>query len=208
MSIIIQSAGEIEMRYAKGHKDTSHERIVNVAARRFRRDGIAAAGMTGIMAKAGLTNGAFYAHFRSKSDLVKEGLDCALGDQLQSLGAADAAPDALARLIRDYLSPYHRDRAGTGCASAALLPEIARQPRPVRKAYTARMRALIEQLTRRLPQTSADADPQDAAIGVFAVMIGALQLARAVDDPAMSQAMLAAGIRAATTLAGLTPDGQ
>ena len=62
------------MRYAKGHKDSSRERILNVAARKFRRRGIAGAGMTGIMAEAGLTNGAFYAHFDSKSDLVREGL--------------------------------------------------------------------------------------------------------------------------------------
>jgi AcrR family transcriptional regulator len=61
------------MRYAKGHKDTSHERILNVAARQFRRRGIAAAGMTGIMAKAGLTNGAFYSHFESSEKPTPHG---------------------------------------------------------------------------------------------------------------------------------------
>ncbi|WOH50734.1 TetR/AcrR family transcriptional regulator [Bradyrhizobium sp. sBnM-33] len=194
------------MRYAKGQKETSHERIVKAAAKRFRRDGIAAAGMTGIMAEAGLTNGGFYSHFRSKSDLVREGLDRALADQLQSLAEPNPKPGALAHLIRSYLSQHHRDRPGTGCASAALLPEIARQPHSIRKAYTARLRTLIEQLTRRLPQNGSISESQDTAIAILAVFIGTLQLSRAVDDPDLSDAMLAAGIRAATTLAGLTDD--
>ncbi|NOJ39671.1 TetR/AcrR family transcriptional regulator [Bradyrhizobium australiense] len=191
------------MRYAKGHKETSHERIVKAAAKRFRRDGIAATGMTGIMTEAGLTNGGFYSHFRSKNDLVREGIERALADQLQSLADPDPEPVALAHLIRSYLSQHHRDRPGTGCASAALLPEIARQPHSVRKAYTARLRTLIRQLARRLPQDNAIPESQDTAIAILAVFIGTLQLSRAVDDPALSDAMLAAGIRAATTLAGL-----
>jgi TetR/AcrR family transcriptional regulator, transcriptional repressor for nem operon len=73
------------MRYAKGHKDHSRERILKAAARKFRRQGIAATGMTGIMAKAGLTNGGFYSHFRSKNDLVRQGLERALDEQLRRL---------------------------------------------------------------------------------------------------------------------------
>jgi TetR/AcrR family transcriptional repressor of nem operon len=191
------------MRYAKRQKEISHERIVKAAARRFRRDGIAAAGMTGIMAEAGLTNGGFYSHFRSKSDLVREGLERALADQLQSLAEPAPKPGALAHLIRSYLSRHHRDRPGTGCASAALLPEIARQPLSVRKAYTARLRTLIEQMARRLPPNNSVPEAQDTAIAILAVFIGALQLSRAVDDRDLSDAMLAAGIRAATALAGL-----
>jgi TetR/AcrR family transcriptional regulator, transcriptional repressor for nem operon len=95
------------MRYAKGHKDTSHERIVTVAAKNFRRLGIAAAGMTGIMAEAGLTNGGFYSHFRSKSDLVREGLERALDEQLQSLSEADVVPGELNQRIRSSLSSEH-----------------------------------------------------------------------------------------------------
>jgi TetR/AcrR family transcriptional repressor of nem operon len=190
------------MRYAKGHKESSHERILKVAARNIRRHGIAAAGMTGIMAEAGLTNGGFYSHFDSKSDLVREGLERALDEQLQRLAEADAAPGELSQQIRSYLSAAHRDRPDTGCASAALLPEISRQPRSVRKAYTIRIREIIEQVTRRLPQNRTTPASQDAAIGIFAVLVGTLQLARAVDDRPMSDEILAAGIRAATTLAG------
>lgn len=196
------------MRYAKGHKDTSHERILKVAARNIRRHGIAAAGMTEIMAEAGLTNGGFYSHFDSKSDLVREGLERALDEQLQRLAEADAAPGELSQQIRSYLSPAHRDRPDTGCASAALLPEISRQPRSVRKAYTARIREIIKQVTRRLPQNRTSLALQDAATGIFAVLVGTLQLARAVDDRSMSDEILAAGIRAATTLAGVAGEEQ
>ena len=109
------------MRYAKGHKDGKGlvnplaGRIVTVAAKNFRRLGIAAAGMTGIMAEAGLTNGGFYSHFRSKSDLVREGLERALDEQLQSLSEADVVPGELNQRIRSSLSSEHRDRPDIGC---------------------------------------------------------------------------------------------
>jgi len=189
------------MRYTKGHKDNSHERILKAAAKKFRRQGIAATGMTGVMAEAGLTNGGFYAHFRSKNDLVRQGLERALDEQPHRLAEFDAAPDELRELIRYYLSSEHRDRPDTGCASAALLPEIGRQPRSTRKVYTARMREFFKQLARRLPQNNASYPSHDAAIGIFAVLVGALQLSRAVEDRSMSDAILAAGVRAANTLA-------
>lgn len=189
------------MRYAKGHKDSSHERILKVAARKFRQQGIAATGMTGIMSEAGLTNGGFYSHFGSKSDLVREGLERALDEQLRRLSEADVVPGGLSALIRSYLSEEHRDRPDVGCASAALLPEIGRQPRSVRKAYTARLREIIEQLKRRLPRKTSSSAAQEAAIGIFAVLVGSLQLARATEDSSMSDAILAAGIHAADALA-------
>jgi TetR/AcrR family transcriptional regulator, transcriptional repressor for nem operon len=119
------------MRYAKGHKDRSHARILKAAARRFRRRGIAAAGLTEIMAEAALMNGGFYAHFRSKTDLVRQGLDCALHEQLRHFTEAGAAPADLSEMIRAYLSAAHRDRPATGCASAAASrdrPPATRRP--------------------------------------------------------------------------------
>src|SRR5438105_13525170 len=114
------------MRYEKGRKDVSRRRITEIAAERFRRDGIAASGLTGIMSEAGLTNGAFYPHFRSKADLVRESLGAALEDQANQLHDA-LAVGGLEAVLAVYLSAEHRDNPGTGCASAALLPEVARQ---------------------------------------------------------------------------------
>jgi TetR/AcrR family transcriptional repressor of nem operon len=187
------------MRYEKGRKDASRSRIMEVATERFRSDGIAASGLAGIMSEAGLTNGAFYPHFQSKSELVRECVAAALADQsnqiteLLAAGGADMAIDA-------YLSEAHRDNPGKGCASAALLPELARQPAEARRLYTERFLNLVRQLSATLPPQVED--PEDVALSVYATLVGALQLARAVDGPELSDRILEAGKKAARTLAG------
>lgn len=184
------------MRYEKGRKDASRSRIMEVAADRFRADGIAASGLATIMSDAGLTNGAFYPHFQSKAELVRESVVAALEDQsaqmseLIAAGGPEMAIDA-------YLSPAHRDNPAEGCASAALLPELARQPPATREAYTDRFLSLVRHVSAALPQTK---DPEGVALGVFATLIGALQLARAVEGTELSDRILAAGAAAARAL--------
>jgi AcrR family transcriptional regulator len=185
------------MRYEKGRKDASRDRIVEVAAQRFRGDGIAASGLATIMGDAGLTNGAFYPHFQSKAELVRESLMAAMeiqSQQLQKVLAAGGPEVGIAA----YLSAEHRDNPGTGCASAALLPEVARQPLETREVYTERLLVLVRQLSAALPQAK---DPEGVALGVYATLIGALQLARAVEGTELSDRILAAGKDAARTLA-------
>ena len=184
------------MRYEKGRKDASRDRIVEVAAQRFRGDGIAASGLATIMGDAGLTNGAFYPHFRSKAELVRESLVAAMETQSQQLQEA-LASGGPAMGIAAYLSAEHRDNPGTGCASAALLPELARQPPETREAYTERLLVLARQLSAAFPQAK---DPEGDALGVFATLIGALQLARAVAGTELSDRILAAGADAARRL--------
>src|SRR3954447_21671233 len=99
------------MRYGKGQKDASRQRIMEVAGERFRSDGIAASGLAGIMSEAGLTNGAFYPHFRSKADLVRESLGAALEDQTEQLREALAA-GGIEAVLAAYLSAEHRDNPG------------------------------------------------------------------------------------------------
>jgi TetR/AcrR family transcriptional regulator, transcriptional repressor for nem operon len=184
------------MRYEKGRKDASRSRIMEVAADRFRADGIAASGLATIMSDAGLTNGAFYPHFQSKAELVRESVVAALEDQsaqmseLIAAGGPEMAIDA-------YLSPAHRDNPAEGCASAALLPELARQPPATREAYTDSFLSLVRHVSAALPQTK---DPEGVALGVFATLIGALQLARAVEGTELSDRILAAGAAAARAL--------
>jgi AcrR family transcriptional regulator len=188
--------GNAAMRYEKGRRDASRGRIMEVAADRFRGDGIAASGLATIMSDAGLTNGAFYPHFQSKAELVRESVAAAMELQAQQLAEALAAGGPEMG-IAAYLSAEHRDNPGTGCASAALLPEVARQPPDTREVYTERLLVLVRQLAAALPQTR---DPEGAAIGVFATLIGALQLARAVAGTELSDRILAAGADAARTL--------
>lgn len=185
------------MRYEKGRKDASRQRIMDVATERFRSDGIAASGLAGIMSAAGLTNGAFYPHFPSKAALVRETLAAALKDQSnQTRDLLEAGGVSLG--IDAYLSPEHRDNPGTGCASAALLPEIAREPAETRQVYTEHVLNLIRLVAAEL---SGDVgERENAAFGIFSTLIGALELARAVDGAELSDRILAAGAAAAKEL--------
>jgi TetR/AcrR family transcriptional repressor of nem operon len=192
------------MRYEKGRKDASRDRIVEVAAERFRGDGIAASGLATIMGDAGLTNGAFYPHFRSKAELVRESVAAALDAQSQQIQEllASGGPEMA---IQAYLSAEHRDNPDKGCASAALLPEIARQPPETRQVYTQRFLTQVRQVSAALPQGK---DPEGVALGVFATLIGALQLARAAAGTEVSDRILAAGVDAARRLIQPAEDGK
>ena len=184
------------MRYEKGRKDVSRRRILEVATERFRSEGIAASGLASIMSDAGLTNGAFYPHFKSKAELVRESVRAALEDQSDRIGEW-LASGGVEGVIAAYLSKEHRDHPEQGCVSAALLPELARQPPETREVYTERLLVLVRQLSAALPQTR---DPEGAAMGVFATLIGTLQLARAVAGTDLSDRILAAGADAARRL--------
>jgi len=185
------------MRYEKGRKDASRGRIMEVATKQFRSDGIAATGLAGIMSEAGLTNGAFYPHFQSKAELVRECVAAALDEQSAQMGELLAAGGP-GMAIDAYLSGAHRDNPEKGCASAALLPELARQPAEARQLYTERFLTLVRQMSAALPPQTKE--PEGVALGVYATLIGALQLARAVEGTELSDLILEAGKEAALAL--------
>jgi TetR/AcrR family transcriptional repressor of nem operon len=184
------------MRFEKGHKAATRQKIIETAAARFRKDGIAATGIAGLMADAGLTHGGFYAHFGSKEELVREALDVAGTASSARLARASG----LEAYIRFYLSPAHRDAPGQGCFIAALGAELARHEPETRAVVSERIFALMDRLQALLPEQAG----MDAAIGIFGVMSGTLQLARAVTDKTVSNKILESGITAALKLAGLT----
>lgn len=186
------------MRYEKGRKDASRRHIMKVAAERFRCDGIAASGLASVMSDAGLTNGAFYAHFDSKADLVRETVAAALEDLSKQVEDAIAA-GGLAAAVGIYLSTEHRDDPAHGCSFAALLPELARQPAEARHVYSERFLTLVRQLASALPPQTAD--PEATAMAMFATLIGTLQFARTLENRELSDRMLAAGADAALRLA-------
>ena len=167
------------------------ERIIASAARAFRERGFGGSAVTDIMSDAGLTHGGFYGHFESKDDL--EAAACA--DAL-AIGAArwsrlaDEEPDtALARIVDSYLSTRHRDDPGTGCVFATLGGETARTAVPVRGAFAEGVRARIESLT-RVVKGRVEATRRRRAIAALSGMVGAMVLARAVDDRALSNEIL------------------
>jgi len=187
------------MRYSKGHKQATRRRILEAAGRRFRQDGIDGAGVATVMSDAGLTNGAFYAHFSTKEDLVANVLADQLRAQRHSFDAQ--APDraGLEAFIRSYLSAPHREQCADGCPSAALLDEIVRRPAATKRIFTDELMGVIDDIAARLDPTDAEGARADA-LTIFGMMIGTLQLARALTDPQLSDRLLARGVETALKL--------
>jgi AcrR family transcriptional regulator len=189
------------MRYEKGHRETTRRHILDVASAQFRESGVAAIGLAGIMAEAGLTNGAFYTHFKSKEDLVRAVLLDALTRREQRLRANLDGNVGLEATLRDYLSARHRDGAGTGCPTAALVAEIARHPKKTRDAFTEKISDIIPLMAAQMTKGSVD-ERRRNAMAIYAIMVGALQLARAVNDRKLSDEILENAVEAALRLAG------
>jgi TetR/AcrR family transcriptional regulator, transcriptional repressor for nem operon len=187
------------MRYTKGHKQATRQRILEAAGRRFKQDGIDGTGVATVMSDAGLTNGAFYAHFASKEDLVANVLADQLRVQRQKLDSQPPARAGLEAFIRAYLSPQHRDQSADGCPSAALLDEIVRRPAATRQAFTDELLSTADDIAARLDPTDAEAARTDA-LTILGFMIGTLQLARALTDRNLSDQLLARSREAALKL--------
>jgi len=194
------------MRFEKGHKAATRQKIIETAAARFRRDGIAATGIAGLMADAGLTHGGFYAHFGSKEELVREAMAEASAASRARLERASGDDSSLAAYIRTYLRPAHRDAPEKGCFVAALGAELARHEPETKAAVAEKIEGVLARIAAKLPAGQNAERRLETAIGIFGVMSGTLQLARAVADEAMSAKILQSGVAAALQLAGLPAD--
>jgi TetR/AcrR family transcriptional repressor of nem operon len=192
------------VRYGKEHKQATRQRIIKAAGRRLKRDGIDGSGVATLMADAGLTNGAFYAHFTSKEDLVATAVADQLRTQYAGLDALAPGRGGVEQLVRAYLSPEHRDNPDDGCPSAALLDEIGRCTDTTKQAYTDGVLAFIDEIAARL----APHDPQSAranTLSIYALLIGTLQLSRALADRQLADEVLEQGIHNALALLDTTP---
>jgi TetR/AcrR family transcriptional repressor of nem operon len=181
-------------------KEATHERIVEAAARAIRRSGYGGTGVADIMKDAGLTHGGFYAHFDSREAMLAEAADRAGADTVATMTrVADAAPpdQALQAIIRAYLSKAHAEAIETGCAVAALGSEMPRQVPQVRRAATRRIKEMIDLVGRQLPEWGQSGAHERALVTV-ATAVGALVLARAVDDPKLSDALREAALNQLT----------
>ena len=190
-------------RTKPSRKEATHERIVEAAARAIRRSGYGGTGVADIMQDAGLTHGGFYAHFASREAMLAEAADRAGAEGVAAVARiAAAAPPQRARqaLLRAYLSKAHVEGVETGCAVAALGSEMPRQAPEVRRAATRRIKEMINLVARQSPDWGQPGAHQRALVTV-ATMVGALVLARAVDDPRLSDALREAALK------HLTPTG-
>lgn len=178
-------------------KDATHERIVSVAARAIRRSGYGGTGVADIMKEAGLTHGAFYAHFASREAMLAEaaGKACAESAAAAAELAAGAPPGgALQSMLGAYLSREHVEQAEVGCPLAALGSETSRQAPEVRRVATRHIKEMIDLVARQSPDWGQPG-AHERALVTLATMVGALMLARAVDDPGLSDGLREAARR-------------
>ena len=195
------------MPYTKAHKAETRERIISEAARAFRAEGLAGAGVSEVMGRAGLTHGGFYAHFANKDALVAEACARSMeehGDRLVAKARKAPDGDGLRVIIETYLDARHRDAPGSGCVIPALAAEIARAPDEVRDAFTDSFNGYISRIasffpdapdrhgTTQHPDTQGAQEREDVALALLAELAGAVLLARAVHDPALSDRILSA----------------
>jgi len=179
------------VRVTREQAEANREKILEVAGQLFRERGYDGIGVADIMKRAGLTHGGFYGHFPSKDDLAAEMTARVLGRDGWLERLTGKAHPSVSDVVRSYLTPRHRDDAGHGCLFAALGSDVARQPRSVRRAFTEGFRRRVEAVRQLMPGRSAAAKRQQA-LALMAGLVGALTLARAVDDPQFSDEILEA----------------
>jgi TetR/AcrR family transcriptional repressor of nem operon len=179
------------MKVSREQAAENRERVVENAARLFKERGYNGIGVAELMRSAGLTHGGFYGNFGSKEALMQEAVDRSFGHTLKSWDKVDEnnPAQALESIASSYLSTAHRDNPGYGCLLSALGPEVARMAPEIRAKVTAGVSRQIEKLSHVMVPGTPE-DQRQAAIVVFASMVGALIMSRAVDDPALSEEFL------------------
>jgi TetR/AcrR family transcriptional repressor of nem operon len=182
------------MRVSKAQAEANRERIVDTASRLFREHGIDATGVAELMAEAGLTHGGFYGHFASKDDLATEACQRA-GDEATAKWTTRATRDpsrALQTLVESYLTTAHRDGRNTGCFMPGLSADVARTQNPsLRGAFTNGVRGCLDVLADAVHGRTRR-ERRRRALATLSAMVGAMVLARAVDDAALSDEVLKA----------------
>ena len=181
------------MRYQPEHKAEIHQKIVKDASRRVRAEGLNGAAVSAVMRDRGLTHGGFYKHFESKNDLLLESLRAAFREVAGNLvrAAEDSHPEAAWKaIVKTYLSPEYCDNADRGCPLTALAPELARVDKRMRGLI---LDELVNYKDRMVPFMPGrrPADKERAFFSIFSTMIGAVEIARMLPEPAMRKKVLA-----------------
>ena len=179
------------MRVTRKQAAANREKVLDVAGTLFRERGFEGIGVADIMKRAGLTHGGFYGQFASKDDLAAETTARVLKNPAWQEWLTGKAKPSFADVVRGYLSPRHRDDPGMGCLIAAVGSDAARQPRAIRRALTDGFRFRLDAWMKLVPGRSVAARREKALV-TMATLVGALVIARAVDDPALSDEVLEA----------------
>jgi TetR/AcrR family transcriptional repressor of nem operon len=167
------------MRYPAEETAAKHERIVKEASRLFRERGFENVTVGEVMKAAGLTHGAFYAHFGSKEELQAAAVAYGQKVSLERV-KRNKATKKKGSYTERYLSPRHRDNPGDGCTMAALGQEVARSAPELKAAFERGFEEIL----------SAEDRDRKEAIFRTAALLGGVVLARAVQDPKLSDEIL------------------
>jgi TetR/AcrR family transcriptional repressor of nem operon len=180
------------MRVSREKAEENRERILKAAARLFRERGIDASGVDDVTRAVGLTHGGFYRHFDSKEALTAEAVERALSasaKRWRKHAEGVAAEEALGTLVARYLSREHRDSPGRGCPLSALGSEVTHQPKSVRRSFTKGLMEMLNVLEDLSPDRDA-AKRRDRAMLALVNLVGAIIMARAVEDSEFSNLIL------------------
>ncbi len=173
------------MRYSEDHKAQTHQRIIDEASERFRRDGVGATGLQPLMKALGLTHGGFYAHFKSKDDLVEQALRAAAAKLSEVSTEVFAGDNPLPRFIEGYLSAAHRANPGQGCPLPTLSSELGQ-----RGQASSTTDEVVRERLAMIESALPGPDASEQSIAMLSSLVGALMLSRSVADPALSDRIL------------------
>ena len=179
------------MGHSRASKAITHARLVEAAAARFKERGVDGISLSDLMKELKLTHGGFYRHFDSRDELVAEALELALTDSGQVMREYlfDGPKPDIGRFVDVYLGEAHRDGRAAGCAVAALAADAARKGIDVQAQFRTQIERNIEAMVEALEADSID-DPRGTALLILSVLYGALTMARAVGDSALSREVL------------------
>jgi TetR/AcrR family transcriptional repressor of nem operon len=181
------------MRYAPGHNEAVRQSVVKAASRALRREGLAGVSIPGLMSKAGLTHGGFYVHFRNRDELVAEAVLAAAEETAARV--LTGGQGGIRAVLDAYLSLEHVEHPADGCVLAALGSEARQQRSSVRRAFSAATRGFLGHLQGNLHTAGASRQVSDDTLALAARMVGAVVLARLVDDPGLAGRILEAARR-------------
>jgi AcrR family transcriptional regulator len=197
------------MPYPSGHREQVRSRIIESARRLFNRNGFESVSVDSIMEQAGLTRGAFYAYFESKSDLYAETLGCIFTDSnwkncWEGVDVDLASPNAGPQIVRAYLSRQHYEDVENSCPMVALPSDVARSDPTVKAAFETVFKAMVAILGHNVRNTTQV--PEDTAMAIAGLCIGGMVVARSLNDSRFGDRLRDAATRAALMLGGWEPD--
>jgi len=173
------------MRYSPDHKAQTHQRIIKEASVRFRRDGIGATGLQPLMKALNLTHGGFYAHFKSKDELVEKALQAAAAELDAHCEMLFSQERPLEAFIDSYLSKWHMTSPDQGCPLPTMSSELG-----LRGQHSTTTDAVLDARLKQIDTALADGRSDEQSLVMMSTLVGALVLARSVEDPALAMRIL------------------